>query len=116
MDIILDVDTGVDDAMAILLAVHSPALKVLGITCVMGNTDIDHVVTNTLKVLEVAGAADIPVARGMDRPLLEAQRNAKRVHGDDGLGGIELLRNHLAETSSANPKRLILKWVYKCSW
>ncbi len=90
IDVILDVDTGVDDAMAILLAVRSPALNVLGITCVMGNTDLDYVVPNTLKVLEVAGAPDIPVARGMDRAFLEAKRNAKRVHGEDGLGHIEL--------------------------
>jgi pyrimidine-specific ribonucleoside hydrolase len=90
MDVILDVDTGVDDAMAILLAARSPVLNVLGITCVMGNTDLDYVVPNTLKVLDVADRPDIPVARGMDRALLETKRNAKQVHGEDGLGHIEL--------------------------
>ena len=60
MDIILDVDTGVDDAMALLLAARSPALNLLGVTCVMGNVGVDKVVPNTLKVLEVAGATDVP--------------------------------------------------------
>jgi pyrimidine-specific ribonucleoside hydrolase len=90
MNVILDVDTGVDDALAILLAVRSSALRVLGITCVMGNVELDKVVINTLKVLDIAGAGDTPVARGMDRPLVEVQRNAKNVHGDDGLGNLEL--------------------------
>jgi len=90
MNVILDVDTGLDDALAILLAVKSPALNVLGITCVMGNVELNKVVPNTIKVLDVAGATDIPVARGMDRPLLERQLNAKGVHGDDGLGNVEL--------------------------
>jgi len=90
MDVILDVDTGVDDAMALLLAARSPALNLLGVTCVMGNVEIDKVVTNTLKVLEVAGAADVPVARGMSQPLLEVQYNAKGAHADDGLGGVDL--------------------------
>jgi pyrimidine-specific ribonucleoside hydrolase len=91
VDVILDVDTGLDDALAILLAVRSPALNVLGITCVMGNVEIDKVVPNTLKVLDAAGAPpDLPVARGMGRPLLERQLNAKGVHGDDGLGNVGL--------------------------
>lgn len=90
MDVILDVDTGVDDAMALLLAARSPALNLLGVTCVMGNVEIDKVVTNTLKVLDVAGATDVPVARGMSQPLLEVQNNAKGAHADDGLGGVDL--------------------------
>ena len=90
MNVILDVDTGVDDALAILLAARSSALTVLGITCVMGNVELDKVVVNTLKVLDVAGASDVPVARGMDRPLVEVERNAKNVHGDDGLGNLKL--------------------------
>jgi pyrimidine-specific ribonucleoside hydrolase len=90
MDVILDVDTGVDDALALLLAARSPALNLLGVTCVMGNVEIDKVVANTLKVLQVAGAGDVPVARGMGQPFAEAQYNAKGVHGDDGLGNIDL--------------------------
>ncbi|MEM7345468.1 MAG: nucleoside hydrolase [Chloroflexota bacterium] len=90
IDVILDVDTGVDDALALLLAARSPALNLIGVTCVMGNVEIDKVVQNTLKVLEVAGATDIPVARGMTQPMNEAQYNAKGVHGDDGLGNVPL--------------------------
>ncbi len=90
MDVILDVDTGVDDAMAILLAVRSPALRILGITCVSGNVPVDRVVPNTLKVLDVAGAPDIPVAVGMARPLVERPRHSTGVHGDSGLGNVEL--------------------------
>lgn len=90
MDVILDVDTGVDDALALLLAARSSAINLLGVTCVMGNVEIDKVVPNTLKVLEVAGATDVPVARGMGQPLLEVQNNAKGVHADDGLGNVPL--------------------------
>lgn len=90
INVLLDVDTGVDDALALLLAARSPALNVLGVTCVMGNVELDKVVPNTLKVLQMAGRTDIPVARGMDQPLIEVQHNAKRVHGDDGLGNLGL--------------------------
>jgi pyrimidine-specific ribonucleoside hydrolase len=68
--IILDVDTGIDDAFAVLFAATHPAINLLGITCVDGNTNIDNVVENTLKVLDAAQAPDIPVARGALRPLL----------------------------------------------
>ena len=54
MNIILDVDTGVDDAFAILFAARHPDINLLGITCVDGNTNLKQVVTNTLKVLDVA--------------------------------------------------------------
>lgn len=90
MDVILDVDTGIDDAMAILLAMRSPALNVVGITCVAGNVGVDAVVSNTLKVLDVVGAPDIPVARGMARPLVQPPRAASGVHGEGGLGNTEL--------------------------
>ena len=56
--VILDVDTGVDDAFALLYAVRHPDLKVLGITCVDGNTHLDQVCTNTLYVIDAAGAGD----------------------------------------------------------
>lgn len=90
LNVLLDVDTGVDDSLALLLAARSPALNVLGVTCVMGNVELHKVVPNTLKVLQIAGRTDIPVARGIEQPLIEAQNNAKGVHGDDGLGNIGL--------------------------
>jgi len=88
--VILDVDTGVDDALAILFAVRHPGLDVLGISCVAGNAPLAQVVDNTLRILDAAGAPAIPVAAGSVRPLLEPARAARHVHGADGLGGILL--------------------------
>jgi pyrimidine-specific ribonucleoside hydrolase len=88
--VILDVDTGVDDALALLLAVRSPDLDVRAVTCVAGNADVDQVVRNTLVVLDAAGAGDVPVARGADRPLLEPPRHARHVHGADGMADLGL--------------------------
>jgi pyrimidine-specific ribonucleoside hydrolase len=82
----LDVDTGVDDALAIMLAVKHPALDVRGITTVVGNVDLEQVTRNTLQVLDVAGAAHVPVVVGADRPLVAPARSAAVVHGADGLG------------------------------
>ena len=61
---ILDVDTGFDDAFAVLFAAMSKEINLLGITCVDGNTNVDQVVKNTLIVLDAAGAGEIPVAKG----------------------------------------------------
>ncbi|MEV0176783.1 nucleoside hydrolase [Streptomyces sp. NPDC050803] len=88
--VIIDCDTGVDDALALLFAVRHPALDVRAVTCVAGNTDVDGVVRNTLTVLECAGAGDIPVARGAQRPLIEPVRVARHVHGEDGMGDLGL--------------------------
>jgi pyrimidine-specific ribonucleoside hydrolase len=89
--ILLDVDTGADDALAILYAVRHPGLRVLGISCVAGNAGIDQVVRNTLKVLDSAGAPrDIPIARGAARPLVERAGPEDPFHGEDGLGGVVL--------------------------
>ena len=90
VQVILDVDTGIDDALAILLACRAPAMDVRAITCVAGNADVDQVVANTLRVLDAAGAPDIPVARGMARPLIEPPRPARHVHGEDGMGDLGL--------------------------
>ncbi len=89
-DVILDVDTGVDDALALLLAVKSPALNLIGVTCVAGNVGIHDVVQNTLKVLETAGAFHTPVAKGIGHPLIEPFYKAERIHGQDGLGGVKM--------------------------
>ncbi|CAN5362346.1 nucleoside hydrolase [soil metagenome] len=88
--IILDVDTGVDDALALIAAVRHPALDLIAVSCVTGNASLERVVENTLRVLDAAGAADIPVAAGAVRPLLAPPRSAAHVHGDDGLAGIVL--------------------------
>ena len=85
---ILDVDTGVDDAFALLFAAMHPGINLLGVTCVDGNTNVDQVISNTLKVLDAAGAGDIPVARGAVRPLLGESAYAHYVHGADGMGDL----------------------------
>jgi pyrimidine-specific ribonucleoside hydrolase len=88
--VIIDCDTGVDDALALLFAVRHPGLDLRAVTCVAGNTDVDGVVRNTLTVLEQAGAPDLPVARGAERPLIEPARSARHVHGEDGMGDLGL--------------------------
>ncbi|MGY3202948.1 nucleoside hydrolase [Streptomyces sp. TE5632] len=88
--VIIDCDTGVDDALALLFAVRHPGIDLRAVTCVAGNTDVDGVVRNTLIVLEQAGAPGIPVARGAERPLIEAPRSARHVHGHDGMGDLGL--------------------------
>lgn len=86
--VLLDVDTGIDDALAILLAARSPALQLLGVTCVNGNVGIDDVCRNTLQVLEAADRSDVPVARGSATPLKEKNVGASHVHGLDGLADL----------------------------
>jgi inosine-uridine nucleoside N-ribohydrolase len=89
--ILLDCDPGHDDAMAILLALASPELEVSALTTVAGNQTIEKVTANAIKVLDVAGAGDVPVGRGADRPLLgTAPVVAQDVHGETGLDGPDL--------------------------
>jgi pyrimidine-specific ribonucleoside hydrolase len=91
-ELILDVDTGVDDALAILFALRCPQLQLRALTCVAGNVGVDQVVQNTLKVLDAAAAPPVPVARGAGAPLSgEAVDPAIRsVHGTDGLADLGL--------------------------
>ena len=90
----MDVDTGVDDAFAVLFAAMHPDINLLGITCVDGNTNVDQVVANTFKVLDAAGAGDIPVARGAVRPLLGKSQYAEYVHGKDGMCDLGIAPSH----------------------
>ncbi|MDP2966411.1 MAG: nucleoside hydrolase [Pelolinea sp.] len=86
--VIIDCDTGIDDALALLLALRSPDLNVLGITCVNGNVTLDKVVINTLKVVDHSGKP-APVYAGVSAPLLpEKSENAPHIHGTDGLGDL----------------------------
>jgi purine nucleosidase len=88
---ILDVDTGVDDAMAILYALNRPGIRLEALTTTFGNTDIETATANTLRILELAGRDDIPVARGPGRSLLKPfVKGADHVHGVNGLGEIVL--------------------------
>jgi inosine-uridine nucleoside N-ribohydrolase len=85
--IILDCDPGHDDAIAILLALASPEVELLGITTVHGNQTLEKTTQNALKVLELVGRRDVPVARGADRPLVRELTVADHVHGESGLDG-----------------------------
>jgi purine nucleosidase len=88
--IILDVDTGVDDALAIAYAVRRPGIKLEAVTTVFGNVDLGLTTANTLRILELFGM-DVPVAAGADRPLVKPpQVKELFVHGRNGLGGVEL--------------------------
>ncbi len=88
--VILDVDTGIDDAVAITLAVRSPEVNVIGITTVAGNATVNNTTRNTLRMLEFLGKTGIPVAKGMSRPILGELKVAEMVHGKDGLGDVDL--------------------------
>ncbi len=88
--IILDCDPGHDDAIALLLALASPEVELLGVTTVHGNQTLDKTTENALRVLELVGRSDVPVARGADRPLVRDLHVAAHVHGESGLDGPEL--------------------------
>ncbi len=84
--VILDVDTGVDDALAILYGLESKQLEFLGITTVNGNVPLDMVNSNTLKVLQLAGRDDVKVYPGAESPLIREAEHEFMVHGTDGIG------------------------------
>ncbi len=88
--LILDVDTGVDDAMALLLAAASPEVELIGASCVMGNVTVEQATLNTLAVLELAGIPDAEVAQGAGRPLVREHQPYPEVHGARGLGHADL--------------------------
>ncbi len=88
---IIDVDPGIDDAMAIFYAVRRPGIKLEALTTTFGNTDTAIATGNTLRVLELLGRPDIPVAKGVERSLIHPYvRRADHVHGQNAIGDIEL--------------------------
>ena len=90
--VIIDTDPGIDDALALILALRSPEISVEAITTVSGNAHVDQCVRNTFRTLDaVAPAVFPPVARGCDRPLKRSPVAADHVHDGDGLGGISRL-------------------------
>ena len=85
--ILFDTDPGVDDAMALLFALNSHELEVVGVTTVYGNAEVEQTTRNALRVLEIAGRTDIPVAAGAASPLVRAYRGKRsHIHGEDALG------------------------------
>ena len=88
--VILDVDTGIDDSLALLYACASPEAEIVAVTCVAGNIDLPNVERNTRAVLELAGRSDVEVALGADRPLVRPLEVAAETHGPRGLGYADL--------------------------
>jgi inosine-uridine nucleoside N-ribohydrolase len=88
--VLIDCDPGHDDAIALLLALASPELNLLGVSTVSGNQTLDKTTANALRVLELAGRPDVPVAAGAERPLIREQFVASYVHGESGLEGPDL--------------------------
>jgi inosine-uridine nucleoside N-ribohydrolase len=84
---VLDCDPGHDDAIALLLALASPEIELLGVTTTYGNQTLDKTTANALRVLELVGRTDVPVAAGAERPLTRELLVAAHVHGESGLEG-----------------------------
>ena len=90
LPVFADVDTGVDDAMALVYLLASPDADLVGIASTGGNVDVDQVCRNNLGLLELCRAGPIPVSRGAEQPLSTAMRTAEDTHGPAGLGYAEL--------------------------
>ncbi len=105
--VILDVDTGIDDALAIALAVRSPKLDLLGITTVAGNVPLEVATGNTLRVLAWLGADHVPVHPGMSGPLVRPLETATDIHGVDGIGGIELPESAAVIQAPSGPEFIV---------
>jgi purine nucleosidase len=104
---LMDVDTGVDDAMALALAVASPQINLLGVTTVAGNVSLEQATDNTLRVLDHLGANTVPVYRGMSRPLSRDHFDAAHFHGRDGLGGAPLAASSRGTESMTAPEFIV---------
>jgi uridine nucleosidase len=103
--IIIDTDPGIDDTLAIFLALRSPEVQVLGLTTIFGNGSTHLMTTNALRLLEIAERADIPVVHGADDPLFGLYEDPPTfVHGDDGQGNLFLAPPQSAplDVSAAN--------------
>ncbi len=88
--VLIDCDPGIDDALALFLAMASPELDILAVTTVAGNVGLQHTTANAIRLLDFGGRADIPVAAGAERPLIRPARAAAHVHGETGLAGADL--------------------------
>jgi hypothetical protein len=88
--VIIDTDPGIDDALAILLALRSPELRVEALTIVAGNITRDLGAENARRLLKLAKRSEIPVARGAAQPLRKVLRTATYWNGPNGLGGVDL--------------------------
>lgn len=118
--VLIDTDPGIDDTMALLLALRSPELEVVGLTTVFGNTDVEVTAQNALRIVELEGNDHIPVAQGAGVPMVIPSRaTGKRVHGADGMGNTnppppkgklhqKPAAQFIVETVMANPGEITL--------
>ncbi|WP_059172154.1 nucleoside hydrolase [Bacillus sp. FJAT-27445] len=89
--VILDIDTGIDDALAILYLLKHPNVEVKGLTTGFGNVSVEQATFNTLQIAELAGASDVPVFAGASRPFLREWKGpVVHVHGENGIGNVSL--------------------------
>src|ERR1700739_604554 len=110
--VIIDTDPGIDDAMAILLALNSPELKVEALTVVPGNVDGKQGLENPLKIVSLANRGDVVVAGGAQHPLNQKLITAQFWHGKNGLAGVELPASKCKADSRFGPA-LLLEMVHK---
>lgn len=108
--VVLDCDPGHDDAIALLLLLASPEVELLGVTTTYGNQTLDKTTANALRVLELVGRTDVPVAAGAERPLTRDLVVAAHVHGESGLDGPALppARSSVASDDAA---RALHDWI-----
>ena len=103
LPVIIDCDTGIDDALALVLACSSPLIDIIGVTTVAGNVDCDNTTRNTENVLHLLGRDDIPVARGAEKPLQRTLLKASGVHGKSGLRGYDFEKDYTGALVKAEP-------------
>ena len=105
--LVIDTDCGVDDAVAIMIALGSAELQVMGLTTVNGNVGVGQVTENELRLLPFLGRGQIPVYRGASRPLIAQPQHAAGVHGSNGLGDVQLPQTGKSAENAGAPDGLL---------
>lgn len=114
--VILDCDPGHDDAIAIILAASKVSdLKIEAITTVAGNIEVDKNTLNTLKICDIIGLEDVPVAQGADRPLVREREVAAEIHGETGMDGPALPENPTKQTIDKHGVDVIIEKLLNSS-
>jgi purine nucleosidase len=109
--IIIDTDTASDDAVALVMALREPALKVVAITTVMGNITVEKATRNALMCVEYAGSYQPPVYEGMAKPMFRPHRDAAVIHGVDGMGDLGYLKEPTIKKGNLHAVDAIIKII-----
>lgn len=109
--VILDCDPGMDDAMAIIVALKSKEIEVMGITTVTGNYHVDVTSINALKIVEMLGMNEVPVYRGMEKPMVRIRPKDPFTHGQDGLADANLPEPRM-KLANGNAVNFIINLVH----